>query len=108
MVGFPGGAPWSGQSPGPLWKPTGLWDLSRLTTSRPLATQDFGNLGSADANRRLWVQESRSWTELSNGASLTVAEGSGHMVHHDRRDLVIEMILRVVNEAGDSRSPHGL
>lgn len=83
------------------------WDLPGFPGTLPLSvvvadSQDFGDLGSADAHRRLWVQESRAWTRLSDRASFTVAEGSGHMVHHDRRDLVVEEILKMLNELGGS------
>lgn len=88
------------------------WRFADFPRALPLRvvvadSQDFGNLGSPDAHRRLWVEQSRSWTALSTGASLTVAAGSGHMVHHDRRDLVVEMVLKMVNELGDSGAPNG-
>lgn len=58
--------------------------------------QDFGDLGSARAHRALWMSESRQWMELSDASELLVARGSGHMIHHDQRDLVVEAIQRLL------------
>ncbi|NNK63995.1 MAG: alpha/beta hydrolase [Gemmatimonadetes bacterium] len=80
------------------------WDFSGFPDQLPLVvivadSQDFGELGSPLAHRRLWMEGSREWLELSSHAGLTVAEGSGHMVHHDRQDLVIERVLALVAAA---------
>ena len=77
------------------------WDLSGFPSTHPLAvlvadSQDFGNLGSQQAHRRLWIEKSRQWVELSTAAELSIVEGSGHMVHHEYPDLVTERILGMV------------
>ena len=65
------------------------WDLSAFPSTCPLTvvvadSQEFGNLGSQSAHRRLWTEGSREWLGLSTDSRLTIAEGSSHMVHHDR------------------------
>ncbi len=70
--------------------------------------QDFGHLGSAEAHRALWVERSRRWLDLSDAAELVVAEGSGHMVHHERASLVLERLramIRVATASGARRDP---
>jgi pimeloyl-ACP methyl ester carboxylesterase len=73
------------------------WDFSTFPRVVPLTvlaadSQDFGDLGSTPAHRELWISMSRQWVELSEDAEFLVSEGSGHMIHHDRRDLTIEAI----------------
>jgi pimeloyl-ACP methyl ester carboxylesterase len=63
-------------------------------------SQDFGDLGSPAAHRRLWVEGSRKWLGFSSDARLTVADGSGHMVHHDRRELVLSLVLAMIATSG--------
>jgi pimeloyl-ACP methyl ester carboxylesterase len=63
-------------------------------------SQHFGDLGSPSAHRELWIESSREWLALSLHARLAVAEGSGHMVHHDRPEIVIEHILSMIAAAG--------
>jgi pimeloyl-ACP methyl ester carboxylesterase len=58
--------------------------------------QDFGDPGSADAHRRLWIERSSQWLRLSQNSELVVAQGSGHMVHHDRTQLVVDVIARLI------------
>lgn len=82
---------------------TAEWDFSTFPRDVPLIvlvadSQDFGELGSAHAHRALWMSKSREWTELSDDAELLVAGGSGHMIHHDRRDLAVEVIERLLRE----------
>ncbi len=77
------------------------WDFSDFPPSAQLAvvvadSQDFGNLGSQEAHRRLWAERSREWLHLSVDARLTVAEGSGHMVHRDRPDTVASHVLALI------------
>jgi pimeloyl-ACP methyl ester carboxylesterase len=77
------------------------WDLATFPREVPLIvvvadTQDFGDLGSATAHRELWISKSRQWVELSEDAEFLVAEGSGHMIHRDRRDLTVEAIQRLL------------
>ncbi|MDH3402387.1 MAG: alpha/beta hydrolase [Acidobacteriota bacterium] len=77
------------------------WDFSTFPREVPLTvlaadSQNFGDLGSAPAHRELWISKSRQWVELSGDAEFLVAEGSGHMIHHDRRDLAIEAIQRLL------------
>lgn len=83
------------------------WDFSSFPSRLPLLvvvadSQDFGDLGSLEAHRRLWLERSREWLGLSERAEFMVAEGSGHMVHHDRQALVAEGIERFLdNSSGD-------
>jgi len=77
------------------------WDFATFPREVPLIvvvadTQNFGDLGSATAHRELWISKSRQWLELSEHAEFRVAEGSGHMIHHDRRDLALEAIQRLL------------
>ncbi len=81
------------------------WDFSDFPDQLPLVvivadSQDFGELGSPLAHRKLWIESSRDWLGLSSRAGLTVAEGSGHMVHHDRQEMVIEHVLSLIAAAG--------
>ena len=81
------------------------WDFSDFPDQLPLVvmvadSQDFGELGSPLAHRRLWIEGSREWLDLSSHAGLTVAEGSGHMVHLDRQGIVIEHVLSLIAAAG--------
>lgn len=80
------------------------WEFSAFPAGVPLIvvvadSQDFGVLGSPFAHRRLWLEGSRDWLTLSSHARLTVAEGSGHMVHHDRQEIVVEHILSMIAAA---------
>ena len=92
------------------------WDLSAFPDAIPLTvvvadSQNFGDLGSQEAHRRLWLEGSGTWVELSTEGRLVVAEGSGHMVHRDRSDLVIDEVLRMLavrdlRESAPGRSGH--
>jgi len=78
------------------------WAFEHYPEERPLFVvvadhQDFGDLGSADAHRHLWMQRSSQWLSLSQNSELTIAEGSGHMVHHDRTQLVVDVIARLID-----------
>lgn len=66
--------------------------------------QDFGQLGSQRAHRHLWGRLSEAWLGLSDRAELLVAPQSGHMIHHDRPDFVLDVIQRVV---GCARADEG-
>jgi pimeloyl-ACP methyl ester carboxylesterase len=86
------------------------WDFSAFPRTLPLDVvvadaQDFGDLGSPAAHRQLWVEASREWLSLSVNARLTVAHGSGHMVHHDRPDIVLGLVGAMAGPDGD---PHAL
>lgn len=59
-------------------------------------SQDFGDLGSPEAHRSLWLARSPQWLQLSDHSELLVAEGSGHMVHQDRPAVVMEAIRRLL------------
>jgi pimeloyl-ACP methyl ester carboxylesterase len=74
--------------------------FARLPEATPLAvvvadSQDFGVLGDLDEHRSLWLQRSRGWLKLAVRSEWVVAEGSGHMVHHDRPGLVIDVVRRM-------------
>ena len=77
------------------------WDFSTFPREVPLIvvvadTQNFGDLGSAIEHRELWMSKSREWVQLSDAAEFLVARGSGHMIHHDRRDVTMEAIRRLL------------
>ena len=79
------------------------WNFGTFPRDVPLIVmvadaQNFGDLGSARAHRALWMSESRKWLGLSEDAELLVAGGSGHMIHHDRRHLVVEAIQRLLRK----------
>ena len=73
-------------------------------------SQDFGDLGSADEHRSLWLSKSRQWLQLSDDSELLVAEGSGHMVHQDAPDLVVEAVRKLgvasISDDTTSRKPN--
>ncbi len=77
------------------------WDFTAFPDDLPLTvivadSQDFGELGSLVAHRQLWLDGSHQWLGLSSRSYLSIAEGSGHMVHHERPELVVEHILSMV------------
>jgi hypothetical protein len=50
----------------------------------------------------IWMEGSREWLDLSSRSRLAVAEGSGHMVHHDRQEIVVEYVLSMIAVAESS------
>ncbi len=82
------------------------WDFTGFPHTAPLVvivadSQDFGALGEQEAHRQLWVEESRAWLDLSENARLSIAEGSGHMVHHDRPSIVLSVVRAMMAQGGD-------
>lgn len=80
------------------------WDFSDFPQDLPLVvvvadSQDFGQLGSPSDHRSLWLEGSRDWLALSAHARLTIAKGSGHMVHHDHQEIVLEQVLSMIATA---------
>ncbi|MBT8467790.1 MAG: alpha/beta hydrolase [Deltaproteobacteria bacterium] len=78
------------------------WEFDRFPRERPLIVvvadrQDFGEVGSLEAHRSLWMRRSSEWLDLSANAELVIAGGSGHMVHHDRPQLVVEVVTRLID-----------
>jgi pimeloyl-ACP methyl ester carboxylesterase len=78
------------------------WVFDHYPEERPLLVvvaddQNFGDLGSAAAHRDLWMRRSSRWLSLSSNSELVVARGSGHMVHHDRSQFVLDLILRLID-----------
>ena len=78
------------------------WEFDGFPVERPLFVvvadqQDFGDLGSPEAHRSLWVQRSSQWLDLSDNADMVVASGSGHMIHHDRPEVVVEVVMRLID-----------
>ena len=79
------------------------WDFAAFPDAIPITviaadTQDFGDLGSQADHRLLWVEGSREWLSLSRHSRLVIAEGSGHMVHHERPEMVLDQVLTMVRE----------
>ena len=77
------------------------WEFSGFPVLKPLIvvvgdSQDFGDLGSQEAHRRLWVRRSEEWLDLSGRSEFVVATGSGHMIHRDQPRLVLDLIRRLV------------
>jgi pimeloyl-ACP methyl ester carboxylesterase len=77
------------------------WEFSGFPVLEPLIvvvgdSQDFGDLGSQEAHRRLWIRRSEEWLDLSERSELVVATGSGHMIHRDQPRLVLDLIRRLV------------
>ena len=78
------------------------WEFHGFPVERPLFVvvadqQDFGDLGSPEAQRSLWMQRSSQWLDLSESADIVVASGSGHMIHHDRPEVVLEVVMRLID-----------
>jgi pimeloyl-ACP methyl ester carboxylesterase len=76
------------------------WSFSSFPTTTPLAVvvadrQNFGTLGSPEAHRALWLRASERWLSLSSDSRIVVAEGSGHMVHHERQEIVVDVVGRM-------------
>ncbi|MEM7281101.1 MAG: alpha/beta hydrolase [Pseudomonadota bacterium] len=79
----------------------GEWQFLDFPRQLPLTvvvadSQNFGDLGSTEEHRQLWISESRRWLALSDQSSLVIAKESGHMIHRDQSDLVIDLIERVL------------
>jgi pimeloyl-ACP methyl ester carboxylesterase len=62
-------------------------------------SQYFGELGSEDAHRALWMRLSEQWLDLSDRGQLVIATGSGHMIHQERPGLVLDVIRMLVAHA---------
>ena len=78
------------------------WEFDRFPAEVPLFVvvadrQDFGAVRNVEAHRDLWVLRSSQWLEMSMSAELVVASGSGHMVHHDRPQLVVDVVARLID-----------
>lgn len=77
------------------------WDFTDFPRAVPLTviiadSQDFGAQGSLQAQRELWIERSAYWSDRSAESSTVVATGSGHMVHHERPDLVLAAIAELL------------
>ncbi|WP_205693540.1 alpha/beta hydrolase, partial [Cellulomonas sp. IC4_254] len=83
-----------------------LGDLPVRVIARGEA-QDYAAAGISAGGgaelERIWQQGQRDMLGLSTDARLVVAEGSGHLVPHDRPDVVVDQVLDVVRtlRAGD-------
>ncbi len=78
-------------------QPEREWIFTDLPPGLPITvlvadSQYFGEQGSPEEHRELWLSESRRWLALTDRTSLVVAEGSGHMIHRDRTDLVVRLL----------------
>lgn len=87
------------------------WQFESFPSERPLFIvvadrQYFGELGSPEAHRSLWLRGSSQWLSLSSNAELVLASGSGHMIHHDRPQLVIDVVARLVDLVQKGRGQH--
>ncbi len=86
-----------------------LWSFEGFPATRPLVvvvadSQYFGELGSEEAHRTLWMRLSEQWLSLSDRSEFMVATGSGHMIHRERPGLVLDVIRRLVAEAAQGGS----
>ena len=75
----------------------GELDFSGFPQDVPLVViaangQEFGSPSTASEHRRLWIDLQAQWLELSRRSELIVAEGSGHMVHWDQPELVLNAV----------------
>ncbi len=78
--------------------PATEWQFSDFDRDIPVFvmvadSQNFGPHGSQEQHRELWLTESKHWMSISDRGHFEVAQGSGHMVHHDRPDQVVELML---------------
>lgn len=85
------------------------WRFDGFPVAKPLLVvvadnQYFGELGSQESHRGLWMRLSEQWLDLSTRSELVVATGSGHMVHQERPRVVLDLIRRL---AEDIRSGRG-
>jgi pimeloyl-ACP methyl ester carboxylesterase len=85
------------------------WSFERFPRDRPLVvvvadSQYFGELGSGEAHRTLWMRLSEQWLSLSDRSQLVVAPGSGHMIHQERPGLVLDVIRTLVADAAQGGS----
>lgn len=83
---------------------TESWTFNNLPAGLPLIvavadSQNFGELGSEEAHRSLWLELSQRWLDLSTGSELQVVAGGGHMIHADRPQFVIDLVRRLVESA---------
>lgn len=83
------------------------WEFDRLPPDLPVRVivadhQDFGDIGGVDAHRDLWVRGSSKWLETTTNTELVIASGSGHMVHHDRPGLVVDVVARLLGRVNQS------
>ena len=69
-----------------------------LTHGRPIAAQAFPNVTPEQAARieDLWLELQRDLAGRSSKGQLIIAEKSGHYVHYEEPDTVIEAIRNVV------------
>ena len=86
------------------------WEFGRLPPDLPVRvivadSQNFGELGSLEGHRELWLRRSSQWLDVTENAELVVAAGSGHMVHHDRPTLVVDVVARLLAQLGLNGSP---
>ncbi len=47
----------------------------------------------------VWLELQKEWAEISSNSTHVIAQESGHFIHHDRPDLVIDGILQIVADA---------
>ena len=90
-----------------------VWDFADFPRSTPLIvtvadSQHFGELGSGAAHRELWASQSRGWLGLSTHSEFRVATRSGHMIHHDRPDLVVDLVEFLIEELGQQPNEESL
>ncbi|MBO6576843.1 MAG: alpha/beta hydrolase [Rhodothermales bacterium] len=77
------------------------WAFEGLRPDLPVTvvvadSQDFGDLGSLQAHRDLWMERSSQWLKLTDKTELVVAHGSGHMVHREQPELIARIVAGIV------------
>jgi pimeloyl-ACP methyl ester carboxylesterase len=71
----------------------------RLSTGHPLGKLPLHVLERAKDSTEVWHNQQVELARLSSAGKLIKADGSGHMIHLERPDLVAQAIREVIREA---------
>jgi pimeloyl-ACP methyl ester carboxylesterase len=72
--------------------------LQRLSAEHPLGALPLRVLERARDSTDVWHNQQVELARLSSAGKLIRAEGSGHMIHLERPDLVTQAIREVIRE----------
>ncbi len=83
-----------------LFEPGSLGDMPLVVLTAP-HKERAADLppGLSDKWDEIWVELQEEWALISSRSTHIMAYESGHFIHHDQPDLVIDAILQVVKEA---------